>query len=153
MRTKTRHDELAQAAEELGLPAPAPFKSASGAPIQLAPAIVEQQQRETQREAAAGAEAAGEGAPRPPTGWRAAQWAISRRFGAFLPVTKPVSPELTAASPKCITKSLGTGFDLSGSVTNIAVSPTTGSSTVVFKKQPYNPNSPAKTKNPRTLKP
>jgi hypothetical protein len=63
IRTKTRHDELAQAAEELGLPAPAPFKSASGAPIQLAPAIVEQQQRETQREAAAGAEAAGEGAP------------------------------------------------------------------------------------------
>ncbi len=60
MRTKTRHDELAQAAEELGLPAPAPFKSASGAPIQLAPAIVEQQQREMQREAAAGAEAAGE---------------------------------------------------------------------------------------------
>ncbi len=31
MRTKTRHDELAQAAEELGLPALAPFKSAKEA--------------------------------------------------------------------------------------------------------------------------
>ncbi len=40
MRTKSRHNELAQEAEELGLPAPPSFKSVSGAAIQVAPAFL-----------------------------------------------------------------------------------------------------------------